>query len=139
MNYGNRLGRERMTIEALRKYFDSNGNDSLLLQQPYSTRTRIKAHNLKTGIDFFAGTRTIMGVSFTGNFNERKINSFSNIDWMSPQYVIDSSIMTSGLRNVEFKRAGVNFNIRHTFENNAELSADVDVLGFDITGDQFLN
>ncbi|HEX7846828.1 MAG TPA: outer membrane beta-barrel protein [Chitinophagaceae bacterium] len=137
LNYGNRLGRERMKMYALRKYFDEDGNDSLLLQQPNVNRTKIDAHNLKTGVDFFAGLRTTMTVAFTGTLMDRNVNSFSNIDWMSPSYNIDSSIITQGTRFIRFKRAGVNFNGRHTLKNGAEISADVDVINFDITGDQY--
>jgi iron complex outermembrane receptor protein len=137
LNYGNRLGREKMDLYALRKYLDVNGNDSLLLEQPNVTKTRIRSHNLKTGIDFFAGKRTTLGVAFTGNITRRYISSFSNIDWMSPSYVIDSSINTWGTRNIRFERAGVNFNGRHTFESGDELSADIDIIRFNIAGDQF--
>ena len=72
MNYGNRLGTEMMEMFALRKYFDQAGNDSLYLSQPNFNRTRIRAHNIKTGIDFFASDRTTIGLSFSGIFNEAK-------------------------------------------------------------------
>ncbi|NOT51111.1 MAG: TonB-dependent receptor [Chitinophagaceae bacterium] len=136
-NYGIRLGKERMKIDALRKYFDSNGNDSLLLQQPNVNRTNITSHNLKTGIDFFAGQHTTLGVVFTGNLTKRDINSLSTIDWMSPSYVIDSTINTSGIRHIRFQRAGLNFNVKHSFNANSEILADVDFINFDINGDQY--
>ncbi|MEQ1677056.1 MAG: outer membrane beta-barrel protein [Chitinophagaceae bacterium] len=137
VNYSMRNGRERMTIDALRKYFNMNGEDSLLLQQPNVTTTKINSHNLKIGADLFASKQTTLGVALTGNFNERKISSFSTIDWMSPAYVIDSTINTFGTRNIDFKRAGVNFNGRHIFQDNGELSVDIDFIGFDINGDQY--
>lgn len=136
LNYGNRLGREKMNLYALRKYFDVNGNDSLLLEQPNVTKTKIRSHNIKAGTDFFAGKRTTLGIAFTGNLTERNITSQSNIDWMSPSFVVDSSINTWGTRFIRFQRAGINFNGRHTFENTAELAADIDIIKFDITGDQ---
>jgi len=136
-NYSMRVGRERMKMYALRKYFNTSGADSLLLQQPNITRTNINSHNIKAGVDFFANKKTTFGVAFTGNLNERKISSFSTIDWMSPSYVIDSTINTSGTRNIDFKRAGINFNARHSFSENSELSVDLDYINFDITGDQY--
>lgn len=137
VNYGNRLGREKMTIYALRKYFDVNGNDSLLLEQPNVTKTKIRSHNLKTGLDFFAGRQTTLGIAFTGTMTDRSISSFSNIDWMSPSYVIDSSIITSGTRSIDFQRAGINFNGRHSFSDGAELTMDIDFIKFDIAADQY--
>lgn len=136
-NYGIRLGTERMKIWALRKYFDMNGNDSLLLQQPNVTKTKITSHNLKTGIDFFAGKNTTLGAVFTGNLTNRDINVYSIIDWMSPSYFIDSTINTSGTRHIRFERAGLNFNVRHSFSTRSEISTDIDFIKFDINGDQF--
>ena len=136
-NYGVRLGYEKMNLYALRKYFDKNGNDSLLLDQPNFTKTKITSHNLKTGLDFFAGKKTTLGAFFTGNLTYRKINSTSSIDWMSPDYDIDSTINTWGTRNINFQRAGINLNARHTIDANTELVADVDFIKFDITSDQY--
>ena len=128
---------KRMTIYALRKYFDVNGNDSLLLEQPNVTRTNINSHNLKTGMDFFAGKTNNIGYCFYRQFDRPQISSFSNIDWMSPSYVIDSSIITSGTRSIDFQRAGINFNGRHSFSDGAELTMDIDFIKFDIAGDQY--
>jgi iron complex outermembrane recepter protein len=137
MNYGARLGDERMNLWALRKYFDKNGNDSLLLDQPNITKTRITSHNLKTGVDFFASKKTTIGAAFTGNLTDRNIYSESSIDWMSPDYEIDSTINTWGTRNIKFERAGINFYAKHNIDANTELSADVDLIKFDIAGDQY--
>lgn len=137
MNYGMRGGKERMTIEALRTYFNTAGEDSLLLDQPNVTRTKINAHNIKAGADFFAGKQTTLGIAFTGNLNERRTSSFSTIDWMSPSYVIDSTIITKGNRNSDFKRAGINFNARHSFNESSELLFDIDLIKFTIKGNQY--
>ena len=136
-NYGVRLGFEKMNLYALRKYLDKNGNDSLLLEQPNFTKTKITSHNLKTGVDFFATKKTTIGVVFTGNITDRNIASESTIDWMTPSYDIDSTIKTWGTRNIHFQRAGINFNAKHTIDNNTEFLADVDFIKFDIAGDQF--
>ncbi len=137
VNYGNRLGKEKMIMYALRKYFDQQGNDSLLLQQPNTTRTAITAHNIKTGVDFFATNNTTLGMAFTGSFVDRTVRSVSTIDWMSPDYEIDSTINTWGTRDIAFTRSGVNFNGKHIFPNKDELSADIDFINFKIEGGQF--
>lgn len=137
LNYGNNLSRDMMKMYALRKYFDQNGDDSLLLQQPNLTLTKIRAHNIKIGFDFFASNNTTLGVVFTGTSVKRSTRSYSTIDWMTPDYVIDSTIITSGTRYSEFKRAGINVNGNHTFSNKDVLSADVDLISFEIKGGQF--
>lgn len=137
MNYGNRLGTEMMTIEALRKYFDKNGNDSLLLQQPNWTSNRINGHNIKTGIDFFINNNTTLGLAYTGSFFKRKTTSVSTIDWMTPSFMIDSTINTWGTRDVHFDRSGINANIKHTFADKGEISADIDLISFNIKAGQY--
>ncbi len=137
MNYGNRIARDMMEMYALRSYLDKNGNDSLLLEQPNFTRTDINAHNIKTGLDFFASKNTTLGIVFTGSYTDRETNSYSTIDWMSPARVVDSTINTWGTRTSEFKRAGINVNLRQTFADKSELLADIDFIRFDIKGGQF--
>ncbi len=136
LNYGARLGYEKMKMDVLRKYFDKNGNDSLLLQQPNFTKTKISSHNIKTGIDFFASNKTTLGVVFTGNITDRNVSSVSTIDWMSPSYIIDSTINTWGTRFIKFQRAGLNFNGKHSFDDGSELATDIDFIKFDIDGGQ---
>jgi outer membrane receptor protein involved in Fe transport len=136
LNYGTRLGYEKMNMDVLRKYFDKNGNDSLLLQQPNFTRTEISSHNIKTGIDFFASTKTTLGIVFTGNITDRNVSSVSTIDWMSPSYIIDSTINTWGTRFIKFQRSGFNFNGKHSFDDGSEMATDIDFIKFDIDGGQ---
>lgn len=136
LNYGMRLSRERQNMYTLRKYFDSNHEDSALLEQPNVTRNLIKAHNVKVGMDFFAGNKTTLGVAFTGGIFDREGRSFAAIDWMDPQHNIDSSINTWGENNTNFKRGGVTLNGRHKIDEHSELSADLDYVRFNIKGDQ---
>jgi len=137
VNYGARLGKERMKLYALRKYFDKNGLDSLLLEQPNVTNTMISSHNIRTGVDFFATEKTTLGIAFTGNLTTRNSNSLSTIDWMSPAFVIDSTISTRGTRYSQFKRAGVNFNVNHKINSSTEITTDLDFIKFTIDGNQY--
>ena len=136
MNYGMRANREMMELYTLRKYFDINKEDSALLEQPNISRTRITGHNLKTGFDFFVNNKTTLGLVFNGGIFDRKANAFAAIDWMGPDYQIDSSINTWGQNNVEFKRAGVNLNGKHKINEHSELTADIDYVRFTIHSDQ---
>ncbi len=136
-NYGNRFGYEKMNMYALRKYLNKNREDSLLLDQPNFTKTNFRSHSIKTGVDFFASSKTTLGFVFTSNLNKRDVESYSTINWMSPSGVIDSTIITNGTRSADFTRNGINFNAKHDFSKTSELSADVDVIKFDIKGDQY--
>lgn len=136
MNYGMRASREKMEMYTLRKYVNSNNEDSALLEQPNTTKTRHSGHNLKTGLDFFVNNKTTLGLVFNGGIFERKANAFSAIDWMGPDYQIDSSINTWGENNSKFERGGLTLNARHKIDEHSELTADIDYVRFTIHSDQ---
>ena len=136
INYGMRASREMMKLYTLRKYFDTNKEDSALLEQPNISRNRVAGHNLKTGFDFFVNNKTTLGLVFNGSIFNRKANALAAIDWMGPDYQIDSSINTWGENNIEFKRSGVNFNVKHKIDEHSELTADIDYVRFTIHSNQ---
>jgi iron complex outermembrane recepter protein len=136
LNYGIRAGNEMQEIYTLRKYFNSKQEDSVLLDQPNFSKNSTLGNNLKTGFDFFVSNRTTLGLVFNGGIFDRNGKSISDINWMDPNYHIDSSINTSGENNLEFKRGGVNLNAKHKINETSELTVDLDYVKFDINGDQ---
>jgi iron complex outermembrane receptor protein len=136
LNYGIRVSKEMQKLYTLRKYFNSNQEDSVLLEQPNFSKNSALGNNLKTGFDFFVSKKTTLGLVFTGGIFNRNARSFNTINWMDPNYHIDSSINTSGENNLEFKRGGVNFNVKHKINESSELTADLDYVRFAINGDQ---
>ncbi|MET0635160.1 MAG: outer membrane beta-barrel protein [Chitinophagaceae bacterium] len=136
LNYGVRVNKEMQDLYTLRKYFDRNGEDSLLLEQPNISRNKNVGHNIKTGFDYFISSRTTAGLVFTGGIFEKRARSSNTIDWMDPEYKIDSSINTRGENNLRFRRGGVNLNLRHKINENSDLTADLDYVKFAIDGDQ---
>ena len=136
LNYGNRASNEKMDMWTLRKYFNSNNQDSVLLEQPNVNKSKQLGQNIKTGLDLFLNKRTTLGLVFTGGLFTREANSFSAINWMDPDHHIDSSINTWGENNRKFKRAGVNVNGKFKIDESSELTADLDFVSFTIKGDQ---
>ena len=136
MNYGNRASNEKMNIYTLRKYFDVNRIDSALLEQPNFSKNSQVGNNIKTGIDWFATKKTTIGLVFTGGLFDRQANMYSAINWMDRNYHIDSTINTWGENNRHFKRGGINLNVNHTIDEKSEYSADLDLVKFNIFGDQ---
>jgi hypothetical protein len=136
LNYGMRANKERMKTWTLRKYFDQNKLDSALLEQPNIVTSNALGNNLKTGFDYFASTKTTLGLVFTGGIFTRHAKSYSAIDWLDPDYNLDSSINTQGTNNIKYKRAGVNINGRHKIDETSEISADLDYVKFNINNDQ---
>ncbi len=136
MNYGVRDSWEKMDMWTLRKYFNTNKEDSAILEQPNISKNHQMGHNLKTGFDFFVNNRTTLGLVFNGGIFNRKANAFAAIDWMGPDYIIDSSINTWGQNNTEFKRGGINLYGKHQIDEHTELTGDLDYVRFTINGDQ---
>ncbi len=136
MNYGFRTGTEFQEIWTLRKYFDQNGQDSALLEQPNSGKNKATGHNLRTGFDFFASQKTTLGLVFNGGLLERRGKNTSTISWMDRNYKVDSTIATHGENNMEFKRAGVTFSGRHKINEGTEIDFDLDYVRFNIASDQ---
>ncbi len=136
LNYGIRASKEMQKLYTLRRYFNSNQEDSVLLEQPNFSKNSALGNNLKTGFDFFVSKQTTLGLVFTGGIFDRNARSFNTINWMDPNYHIDSSINTSGENNLEFKRGGVNLNVKHKIAESSELTAYLDYVKFAINGDQ---
>ena len=136
MNYGIRASKEIQYLYTLRKYFNAQREDSALLEQPNTTKNRILGQNLKTGFDFFVSKQTTLGLVFTGGIFNRHGKVISDINWMDPNYHIDSTIDTKGEANLEFKRGGVNINGKHKINESSELSFDLDYVKFSINNDQ---
>ncbi len=136
INYGMRSGRDKMDLWTLRKYVNTKNEDSVLLEQPNFNRSSNTGHNIKTGVDLFLNKNTTLGLVFTGGIFNRKANSTSSINWMDPQYKIDSSINTWGENNRKFKRGGVNVNGKFKINDGSEITVDLDYVNFTINGDQ---
>ena len=135
--YSSNFSKSLIDMYAIRTYYDDNGTITSLLQQPYFTTTKNQTHNLKTGVDYFIGQKTTLGVAFTGTYLYRDSRSSSTIEWMKESGAIDSTISTTGIRTTKLKQAGVNFNARHNFSANRELTADVDFINYKIRNDQY--
>lgn len=136
LNYGQRASNEFMDMWTLRRYRNSNGKDSVLLEQPNFGKNLQLGQNIKAGFDFFVNKKTTLGFVFTGGTFNRRAKNYSDIRWMDPNYNLDSTINTEGENNRKFKRGGVNVNGKFKLSENSELAADLDYVSFNINGDQ---
>ena len=136
MNYGMRANKEEQKAWTLRKYFDQHHADSAILRQPDVNTAKALGQNIKTGFDYFANAKTTLGMVFTGGIFTKHSSNENDIDWLDPNYKLDSSINTRGKNNVQYKRAGVNLNGRHKIDASSEISADLDYVRFNIHNDQ---
>jgi iron complex outermembrane receptor protein len=136
LNYGIRANTEKQDMYTLRKYFNRNREDSVLLEQPNYSKNTALGNNLKTGFDYFVNQKTTLGLVFIGGMFNRRATSFAAIDWMDPAHHIDSSINTWGENNRNFQSYALNVNGRHKIDEHSELTANLDYVRFTIKGDQ---
>lgn len=136
LNYGMRASTEVMNLYTLRKYFNTNNEDSALLEQPNVNKNRVSGQNLKTGFDFFVNNKTTLGLVFSGGLFSRNSKSFAAIDWMDPNHHIDSTINTLGNNNSRLERGGININGRHKIDEQSDLAVDLDYVRFTNHTDQ---
>ena len=136
LNYGNRSSKEFQDIWTLRRYVNSNNQDSVLLEQPNFGKNSQDGQNIKTGFDLFLNKKTTLGLVFTGGFFNSRAKTYSDIKWMDPKYKLDSTINTLGENNRRFKRGGINLNGKFKINESSELAADLDYVSFKINGDQ---
>jgi iron complex outermembrane recepter protein len=127
-----------MDMYALRTYYKADGvSISAKLEQPYFTKGLGKSHTVKTGIDYFVDKKTTLGLAFTGMLLDRDNDGKSTAVWMNESGVKDSSIFTNSSSATSLKQAGVNLNARRVISATQELTADVDLIGYNISTDQY--
>jgi iron complex outermembrane recepter protein len=107
-----------------------------LLEQPSQINGQGSNHSLRTGVDYFAGKKTILGLALNGMVFSRNNSVNNNASWIDAAGHTDSVIHTQSTGRSKWKNAGVNLNMRHSFTPSQELSADIDYLTYDIHGYQ---
>ena len=140
LTYSYNQNKYMMDLYALRTYYNDAGEATALLEQPYVTKGRGKTHNLKTGVDYYLDKKTTVGFAFTGTYLSRDNEGKSTALWMDAAGHRDSIIFTRSSSDTRLKQGGINFNARHVFDAQRELTADVDYIAYDIrTGQYFEN
>lgn len=137
LTYSFNANQGMLDMYALRTYYKNDGSIASLLEQPYFTNNKGKSHSLKAGVDYFVNKKTTVGLAFTGFHLKRRSLSEGTAIWMDENHQADSSIYTGGDNNTKLQQAGINFNARHVFDANRELTADVDFIKYDIVTDQY--
>lgn len=138
LNYSNAIFEYYTKVEALRTYYEKdNQTIALLLDQPSFLYGNAQNNTLRGGVDYFINQKTTVGIAVNGTLMRRNGKGNNTAFWMGPDRVIDSQIVTHSNTGTRFKNGGGNINFRHQFSDKRELSADVDVLGYRINGNQY--
>ncbi|MDQ3277458.1 MAG: TonB-dependent receptor [Bacteroidota bacterium] len=123
-------------IYALRTYYNAAGNIASLLEQPSYFRGGGNTHNIRAGVDYALSGKTTVGLTLNSLLLGRNSTTTNKAIWMNAQKVQDSLILTTGQNTADWKNAGANLNFKHSFSATRELTADVDVIGYRLRGNQ---
>jgi len=126
-------------IYAYRKYYDSNGNVTAILDQPTYFTGKVINNTVKLGVDYFVTAQTTIGIVLGGGFTHRKGTSEAGATWLNAAGAVDSAVATNSSSNNDFKNGSVNVNLRHNFNKQQELAIDIDWLNYTITNEQQFN
>ena len=132
-NYSMSANKGFTDLYALRTYYkDDRQTIESMLEQPSDLKGQGNNHTIRSGLDFFAGKKTTIGIAFNGMIFQRNSSGNNTASWMDASGTTDSVIQTQSAGKSKWKNAGVNLNMRHSFSATKELSADIDYLTYDI-------
>lgn len=137
-NYSVNLARNFTRLYALRTYLQQDEKTiRSLLEQPSFIKGKGITHTLRAGLDYAVTDNTIVGLNLSGLALSRESSGNSSAQWMNNDFIIDSLIQTSSRNKTSWQNAGANLNLRHSFTASRGLSADVDFIQYNISGNQF--
>ncbi len=138
LNYSVNFSRNFTRIYALRTYYKEDGTSvASFLEQPSFLGGKGATHTLRTGVDYTINPKTSVGLAFNGLSLGRNNAADNPALWMAPDKSIDSLIETHSHNTNNWRTGGANLNFKHAFTASSELTADVDLIGYRIRGNQF--
>lgn len=121
LTYSTNINKYLTDIYALRKYYNTGGTITAVLDQPtYFTGLSVNS-TLKAGIDYTLNTKTTLGLVLGGTTVHRNGSSDAAATWLNAIGAVDSSVVTTSSSNNTFKNGSVNANLRHSINKRTWL------------------
>lgn len=139
LTYSMNLNKYLTDLYALRNYYDDHGMLTAVLDQPTYFSGFVFNNTLKTGIDYYASPKTTFGIVLSGSSTHRDGSGDANATWLNAANLIDSSVSTKSMSDNSFKNGSVNLNVYHSIDAAQEITADLDLLHYDIRNQQYFN
>lgn len=131
-NYSLNANKGFTELYALRSYYRPDQSIEALLDQPSMFRGEGRSHTLRTGVDYFLDPKTTLGIALTGIYSSRRGSGNNTAVWKDDTGATDSVIHTNNASRNKWKNGAINLNARHSFNSSQEISADIDLLKYDI-------
>src|ERR1700722_14653747 len=129
-------------LQIQRKYLDDDAAQTVnsIFQQTTVMHFINPEANLKFGMDYYVTPKTTVGFVVSGFRNKEMDRSGSNIQLLSPGYVVDSLVYSPNTNNTSWKNGSANLNFRHTYDSSGrELAADLDYVRYSSVSNQYFN
>ncbi len=140
LNYSVNYNEYYNDLYALRTYYNDAGKPIAKLDQPTYFGGHLLNNTVRTGVDFFASTKTTLSLIMMGTWTARKSENKALASWLGEGDRIDSSLTTTSTSDYKLKNGGLTLSFRHNFSAKQELSVDLDGLTYDIRNNQtFVN
>jgi iron complex outermembrane receptor protein len=135
--YSSNASKNYTDIYALREYMNNAGNVIATLDQPTSFVSSNFNNTLKIGADYYATSKTTIGISLTGVMVNRKGTSEAVANWLNAQGALDSAVTTSGNSKNRFRNGAFNIGLKHSISKQQEFSIDIDGSAYDLSNQQY--
>lgn len=112
-----------------RKFFaPGNGAVQSIFDQSSFTRQPQKSGNIRLGVDWYAGSKTVMGILLNTNMYRGTRDGLSNAVITDANGLLQFKNITSNYLKDKRNNVLGNFNFKHTFDTTGrELNADIDL------------
>lgn len=136
LNYSFNDTKYLTNLYAYRQYFDANKEVSAVLQQPSYFSGTVMNNTVKAGVDYTLSSSTTIGMAVTGMDIHRRGSNTATANWLRADGQVDSAIRTQSRPENRFRNGAINLNGKQVLARNAELSADVDYLHYQMRLEQ---
>jgi iron complex outermembrane recepter protein len=129
-------------LQIQRKYMDADAAQTVnsIFQQTTVMHFVNPEGNVKFGVDYYMTSKTTVGFVVSAFQNTEMDRSGSNIQLLSPSYVVDSLVYSPNTNTTKWKNASGNLNFRHTYDSaGRELTADLDYVRYSSMSNQYFN
>lgn len=129
-NYSNAYRENFNDLVLTRKFYDGNDFTGAYEQDNYGYNT-LKSHNIRAGLDYFAGTNHTLGLVITGNTTNVKPENTNVSKVYDENNTYTSRFETAGNTNDDRNNYSVNLNYRYVLDTiNSTLISDFDYANY---------
>lgn len=124
-------------LDIYRRYKNEDESTRAIFEQVSFMRNKRQNRNMKIGLDYYLTKKTTLGIVASGFSNPSQQKGFNKSFLMDASSKVDSIVESRSIFNDKWTSGSLNLNMRHSYDSTGrELTADVDVIVYDVSNDQ---